>query len=218
MSSSFLTVTNIIIAITVFISYSAFNNMDLFMKLRHYPYAESRHKEYYRWLTSGFIHGDYAHLGINMFVLWQFGNTVERIYTQEFGAAGMLLYLAMYLTAIVFANLPTYRKHKDSSTYNAVGASGAVAAVMFTIIIFQPWGGVYLYGIIPIRIIIGGVLYLMYEQWASQNKNDNIGHDAHFTGAIYGMLFIVVLKPSLYNDFVDRLIYEMPGLKEIFIF
>jgi membrane associated rhomboid family serine protease len=218
MSSSFLTVTNIILVLTGLISYSAFNNVSLLEKLKHHPYSETRYKEYYRLLTSGFVHNDFLHLAINMFVLWQFGSVVERIYIREFGAMGMFLYLAMYLTAIVFANLPSLRKHKDDSYYAAVGASGAVAAVMFTIVLFAPWSGVRLYGIIPLRIIVGAILYLVYEQWAGQNKNDNIGHDAHFAGAIYGILFIVVLNPSIYNDFVDKLINQMPSLMEIFIF
>jgi membrane associated rhomboid family serine protease len=213
-----ITVTNILILITVVISYAAFNNMDIFLKYRHHPYTESRQKNYISWLTSGFLHGDYVHLAINMFVLWQFGNTVERIYVDEFGSTGSILFLVMYLSAIIFANLPSFRKHKDNSQYAAVGASGAVAAVMFTYILFNPWGGIYLYGIIPIRIVVGGLLYLIYEQWASQNAQDNIGHDAHFAGAIYGMLFIVLIRPSICNDFVDRLIYQMPSLQKIFIF
>lgn len=218
MSSSIISVTNIIILFTVLVSLAAFNNMDLFLKLRHHPYTESRQKQYYRWLTSGFVHADYWHLGINMFVLWQFGNTVEKLYLQEFGVKGMFLYLTMYLTAIIFADLPTFRKHKDNPAYAAIGASGAVSAVVFTFILFYPWAKFFIYGIIPLRAIVAGVLYLIYEQWASKNAKDNVGHDAHFTGAIYGILFIVVLNPSIYNDFVDRLIYEMPSLQEIFFF
>ena len=213
-----ITITNILILITVVVSYATLKNMDLFLKYRHHPYTESRQKSYITWLTSGFLHGDYVHLAVNMFVLWQFGNTVERIYVEEFGAMGSILYLIMYLSAIVFANLPSFRKHKDNPQYTAVGASGAVAAVIFTYILFFPWNGLYIYGIIPLRAVVGGLLYLLYEQWASQNAQDNVGHDAHFAGAIYGMLFIVLVRPSIYNDFVDRLIYQMPPFQEIFIF
>lgn len=206
-----MSVTLIIIGFTILISIQAFNNIDIFEKLKHHPYTESRNKEYYRWLTSGLIHADYVHLGLNMFVLWQFGGVVERIYQQEFGELlGRILYLLMYLSAIIFSDLPTFRKHKDNPYYAAVGASGAVSAVVFTFILYHPWATMSLYGIIPFRAIIGGVLYLVYEQWASTYSNDNIGHDAHFAGAIYGMLFTVILKPSVYNDFIEQVIYNSP--------
>ncbi len=205
-----MSVTIVIIIFTVLVSLAAFNNMELFEKLKHHPYTEFRQKQYYRWFTSGFIHADYMHLGINMFVLWQFGSTVEKIYLREFGSMGMFLYLAMYLTAIAFADLPTFRKHKDNPHYAAIGASGAVSAIVFTFILFFPWAELSLWAILPFRAIVGGIAYLIYEQWASKNSQDNIGHDAHFAGAIYGMLFIVLLRPSVYNDFVDQLMYNSP--------
>ena len=206
-----MSVTLIIIIFTCIISIQAFNRMDIFEKLKHHPYTELRQKEYYRWLTSGFLHADYVHLGINMFVLWQFGTVVEREYQVEFGSSvGMFLFLLMYLSAIVFADLPTFRKHQNDPMYAAVGASGAVSAVLFTYILYYPWAQLSLYGIIPFRAIVGGVAYLIYEQWASSNAKDNIGHDAHFAGAIYGMLFTVLLKPSVYNDFVDQIIHNSP--------
>ena len=206
-----MTATLVIIVITCFVSFQCFNNVTLFEKLKHFPYAESRMKEYYRWLTSGFLHADYFHLGINMFVLWQFGSTVERQYQAEFGEnAGRILFVVMYLTAIVFSDLPTFRKHKDNPYYAAIGASGAVSAVVFTFILYHPWASMSLYGIIPFRAIIGGVAYLIYEQWASTNAKDNIGHDAHFAGAVYGMMFTVLLKPSVYNDFIEQIIYNSP--------
>ena len=209
--SLYFMVTILIIIFTVLVSVAAFNNADLIQKLKHHPYTEYRDKEYYRWLTSGFVHNDPIHLGINMFVLWQFGTTVEKIYQREFGELfGMTMFFIMYLSAIVFADLPTFRKHKDNPYYAAVGASGAVSAVLFAYILFYPWSEMSLYGIIPFRAVVGGFLYLAYEQWASRNANDNIGHDAHFAGAIYGMMFTILLRPSIYNEFVDQLIYNSP--------
>ena len=206
-----MSVTLIIIIFTCIISIQAFNRMDIFEKLKHHPYTESRNKEYYRWLTSGFLHADYIHLGINMFVLWQFGGVVEKVYQAQFGSSmGMFLYLIMYLTSIVFSDLPTFRKHKDNPQYAAIGASGAVSAVVFTFILYYPWATMSLYGIIPFRAIVGGIAYLIYEQWASKNSQDNIGHDAHFAGAIYGIMFAVLLRPSVYNDFVDEIMYNSP--------
>jgi membrane associated rhomboid family serine protease len=201
----------ILIIFTALISFQAFNNQALFDRLKHHPYTENRHKEYHRWLTSGFVHGDFLHLGLNMFVLWQFGSVVEGIYQQEFGEwLGRILYLIMYLTAIVFSDLPTFRKYKDSPHYAAVGASGAVSAVTFVYILYAPWSMLYFYAAIPVPAILFAVLYLLYEQWASRNAKDNIGHDAHFAGAIYGMLFTILLKPSVYNDFIDAIIHRSP--------
>ncbi len=206
-----MSVTLIIIIFTCIISIQAFSRVDIFEKLKHHPYTELREKQYYRWLTSGFLHADYVHLGINMFVLWQFGSVVEREYQVEFGSSvGMFLFLLMYLSAIVFADLPTFRKHQNDPMYAAVGASGAVSAVLFAYILYYPWAQLSLYGIIPFRAIVGGVAYLIYEQWASTNAKDNIGHDAHFAGAIYGMMFTVLLKPSVYNDFIDQIMYNSP--------
>ncbi len=206
-----MSVTLIIIIFTAIVSIQAFSRADIFEKLKHHPYTEHRNKEYYRWLTSGLIHADYVHLFINMFVLWQFGGVVEKIYQSLFGdTLGMFLFVLMYFSAIVFSDLPTFRKHKDNPHYSAIGASGAVSAIVFTFILFYPWASMSLYGIIPFRAILGGVAYLIYEQWASKNSNDNIGHDAHFAGAIYGMMFTILLKPSIYNDFVEQIIYNSP--------
>jgi membrane associated rhomboid family serine protease len=206
-----MTATNLLLIFTCLVSWQAFQNPNLFDKLKHHPYVESREKEYYRWLTSGLIHADFLHLGINMFVFWQFGNVVEKIYQSEFGEnMGRILYVLMYLTAIVFSDLPTFRKHRDNPYYMAVGASGAVSAVVFTFILYYPWAEMSLYGIIPFRAIIGGVAYLVYEQWASQNAKDNIGHDAHFAGAIYGIVFTMILNPSTFSTFIDKIIYNSP--------
>ena len=206
-----MSVTLIIIIFTIIISVQGFSRIDILEKLKHSPYVEVRNKEYYRLLTSGLVHADYIHLGFNMFVLWQFGEAVEHIYEGIFGEGiGRLLYLVLYFTAIIFADLPSLRKHKDNPAYASVGASGAVSAVIFAFILFHPWAEMSLYGIIPFRAVIGGALYLVYEQWASTNSNDNIGHDAHFTGAIYGIMFTVLLQPSIYNDFIEQLIYNSP--------
>ena len=102
-----MSVTLIIIIFTCIISIQAFNRMDIFEKLKHHPYTELRQKEYYRWLTSGFLHADYVHLGINMFVLWQFGTVVEREYQVEFGSSvGMFLFLLFE-----FQHPPDFSRH-----------------------------------------------------------------------------------------------------------
>jgi membrane associated rhomboid family serine protease len=206
-----MSITLIIVIITALISFQAFNNQALFDKFKHAPYVESRHNEYYRWLTSGFLHKDIMHLAINMFVFWQFGGSVERTYQSQFGeSGGSILFVLMYLTAIVCGDLISFAKHRDDPHYTAVGASGGVSGVLFTYILYHPWAEMSLYGIIPFRAIVGGILYLAYEEWASRKADDNIGHDAHIFGAIAGMAVTVVLDHQVYKDFIYQLLHESP--------
>jgi membrane associated rhomboid family serine protease len=207
-----MSVTLLIIIFTCLVSWQGFNNPEIIEKLKHYPFSEHRYKEYYRWVSSGFVHANFFHLFLNMFVLWQFGGVVEHLYQGIFGEwGGRFFFLLMYISSIAVADIPTYRKYKDSAYYpGAVGASGAVSAVTFAFILFYPWSKLYFYMAIPIPAILFGILYLLYEQWASKNQNDNIGHDAHFAGAIYGILFTIVLQPSIFMEFIQQVLYNSP--------
>lgn len=206
-----MSITLIIVIVNVLFSLQGFNNPAFFDKFKHCPYVEHRHKEYYRWLTSGFLHVDYLHLAVNMYVFWMFGGTVEKIYQSHFGASGgSILFVLMYFTSIVAGDLVTYAKHKDNPYYTAVGASGGVSGILFAFILFHPWAEMSLYGIIPFRAIVGGVLYMVYEEWASRKAQDNVGHDAHMFGAIAGMIVTVVLEPQIYKDFIFQLLHESP--------
>lgn len=206
-----MSVTLIIIAITCLISIPAFKNRRLFDQLKHHPYTEKREKEYYRWLTSGFLHGSEMHLGINMFVLYQFGTTVEYRFQTMFGdTTGAVLFLVMYLLTIVLADTPTFFKHQDNPYYSAIGASGGVSGVLMSYVLLDPWAMLGLYFVIPMPAIIFAVLYLWYESWASKNAKDNIGHDAHFWGAIAGVVITLVFNPSIYMSFVRTLLHESP--------
>jgi len=201
-----MSVTLILVIFCGLLSYQAFNNPELFHKLKHWPYEEVRSKEYYRLLTSGFIHADWMHLFINMYVLWMFGEWVESIYKHHFGEVyGIIFYLLLFFLTIIFSSLPTLSKYKDVIQYSAVGASGAVSGILFVSILVSPWTPLYLFFILPVPGIILGVLYLYYSSWASKNRNDNIGHEAHFYGAIFGILFTVALKPSLFMIFITKL-------------
>lgn len=206
-----MSVTIIIIAITCLISIPAFKNRRLFDQLKHHPYTEKREKEYYRWLTSGFLHGSEMHLGINMFVLYQFGTTVENEFQGIFGSTtGAVLFLVMYLLTIVLADAPTYFKHQDNPRYAAIGASGGVSGILMSYVLFDPWAMLGLYFVIPMPAIVFAVLYLWYESWAAKNSKDNIGHDAHFWGAIAGIVITLIFKPSIYMGFVSKLLHGSP--------
>lgn len=200
-----ISITIIIVFITFLISYRAFNKPELINKYRHYPYRELK-GETYRLLTGGFYHGSWLHLLINLFVLWQFGEIVESYYKHWFGdLMGGFLFILMYLSCIMVANFFTFTKHRNNPHFSSIGASGAVSGVVFIYILIGPWQMLYLYALIPIPGILAGLLFLWYSNWASKRGGDLIDHDAHYYGALYGILFTLLLKPSLLLDFFRNL-------------
>jgi membrane associated rhomboid family serine protease len=193
-----MTVTIIIVIITVIVSIIAFNNRDVFRRLAFNAYDIRHFKNTYRFLSYALIHADWMHLLINMLVLYSFGRIVEEYYGMYFGLKGVLYYILLYVGGTALSTLPSYGKHKDDYTYTAVGASGAVSAVVFASIIFAPLSKIYLFPIpIGIPAILFGILYLFYSAYMGKKNIDNVGHDAHFWGAIFGFVFTIVLKPSL---------------------
>jgi membrane associated rhomboid family serine protease len=144
-----------------------------------------------------------------MFVLYFFGTHVESI-LQALANRDMLnnpklFYLFLYFAGIVFASSISLVKHKDNHWYNSVGASGAVSAVMFFCIFFEPWQKLYLYGMIGIPGIIFAVLYIIYSQYMSRRGGDNINHDAHFLGAVFGFVSPLFIDLNLIRYFIDQL-------------
>jgi membrane associated rhomboid family serine protease len=193
-----MSVSLIIVAITVIVSLLAFNNRELFRRLAFNAYDIKHFKNTYRFLSYALIHADWMHLLVNMWVLYSFGRIVEEYYGMYFGLKGILYYILLYVGGIALSTLPSYGKHKDDYSYTAVGASGAVSAVVFASIIFAPLSKIYLFPIpIGIPSILFGVLYLIYSAYMGKKNLDNIGHDAHFWGAVFGFVFTIVLKPAL---------------------
>lgn len=209
-----MTITGIIIGLTCLVSYLAFNDRSVFQRLMHHPYTEAQDKEYYRLLTSGFVHGSLMHLLLNMYVLYEFGTVVEHIFVRNLGAGGgRLAYVALYLITIIAANIPTHLKHRNSKAYAAIGASGGVSGILFSFVVFAPWSWLGIMFVVPCPAIIFAVLYLAYSSWASKYSNDNIGHDAHFYGALFGFLMTFAIDPSQISQFVQRLMdFQGPGL------
>ncbi len=202
-----ISITLIICVLTFLISYQAFNDRKLFENLKHFPYAESRRKEFYRMVTSGFVHGSWIHLLINLFVLYQFGGIVEQLYGQIFGKSmGGIMFTLMYITTLIVADIPSYLKHKNNPHYGAIGASGAVSGIVFIYVLFAPWELLYLYAVLPVPSIIAAIAYVVYSSWASKNRNDNIGHDAHLYGALFGIVFTVLVYPEALSIFMERLL------------
>jgi membrane associated rhomboid family serine protease len=188
----------IIIISTSVVSIYAFTNMALFDRLKFNAYVIKRENQWWRFFSYGILHAGWGHLLINMFVLFSFGRTVIEGYEILFGAKGYLYFILLYVGGIIFSILIDYGKHKEDPYYNAVGASGAVSAVVFANIILFPSGSLYLFPVpFPIPSIIFGILYLVYSAYMARRAKDNIGHNAHFWGSVYGIILTLALKPKL---------------------
>ncbi len=202
-----ISITIILVGLTGLISYQAFSNRQLFDSLKHYPYIEHREKQYYRLLSSGFVHGDMNHLLINMFVLWQFGTVVERLFMIEYGNMGRLFFLLFYLVLLVLSDLPTHINKKNDPRYAAIGASGATSGIVFIYVMNDPWQW-FIFP--PLPGILMGVGYLIYSSWANNNRQDGIGHSAHFWGALAGVALGLLLLPDLGASFLSKILSPIP--------
>jgi len=199
-------VTLIIIIVTVIVSILCLMNLRLFDMLKFNAYDVRHSNQIYRFFTYGFIHAGYLHLFINMVVLYSFGAIVENHFGVYFSGKASFYYLLLYLGGLILSIIHAFGKHKNDVFYNAVGASGAVSAVIFSSIVLYPSGEIFFF-FIPIGIPapLFGVLYLLYEAYMSKYGKDRIGHDAHLWGAVFGVVFTIILKPSLFLIFLRQL-------------
>lgn len=196
--------TLLIIAITSVVSFFAFTNSDLVDRYKFSPFKIKREGQHYRWITHGFIHADLTHLLFNMLTLYFFGGYGEQI----FGP----LFVLFYLTAIVVSSLPDFIQNKDNPYYSAIGASGAVSAVLFSLVLFAPWEIIRINFILPLYFVLYAVLYLAYSVYMSRRNMDNIGHMAHFTGAVYGIVATIIVRPESLSYFLSSILHP-PFLK-----
>ena len=195
-----------IILITGFVSFMAFNNGELMDRLKFNAWYIKRDREWYRFFSYGLVHADWAHLMVNMFVLWSFSSVVMQFFTLDFGNRGYLIFGLLYAGGILFSTLFDFAKHKDDIYYNAVGASGAVSAVVFSAIILYPAGKIaFIFIPIPIPSWIFGILYLIYSAYMGKRANDNIGHNAHFWGAVFGIIFTFLINGEYLPRFYRQL-------------
>jgi membrane associated rhomboid family serine protease len=197
-------ITYILIAINVLVSISAFSNKQLFDKLKYTPYLVRNNNEWHRLVSHAFLHANYTHLFVNMFVLYSFGTAVEFLFERHFDNWGVLLFLLLYVGGFLMAGFPALKKHGDNPYYHAVGASGAVASILFAFILMSPVSLLGLFLVIPIPAFVFGILYMWYET-KMQNKNDGIAHDAHITGAIFGFTLPLVFYPKFILNFFDSI-------------
>ncbi len=200
---------NIVITIgllTILVSFLSFRKPELMEKLDFSPFQIKRQGAHYRWFSHGLVHADWMHLIINMMVFFSFGVALLSHFGQIFGDLNSLLFAVMYVFSIPISSLWDYSQHKDHDWYHAVGASGAVSAVVFADIFFDPWHKIYFFAVLPIPGILFAILYLGYSYYMGKKANDNIGHNAHFFGALFGFSFPIIIKPELFYRFIEVLI------------
>lgn len=195
-----LSITVIIVIITSLVSIGAFNNQKIMEDLIFYPPAVTRRNQWYRFFSCGLIHADWGHLIFNMLSLYLFGRFVEAKFAMIFGEKGKILYLVLYVAALLVSLLPTYFKNRNNDHYRSLGASGAVSAVVFAGLLTAPYIEVGLYFIPPfIPGFIFAPLYLIISAILEKRGGGNINHSAHIWGAIFGLLFVLVVGKLVAN-------------------
>ena len=200
-------ITIIIIAVTSLVSILCFTGVLNIDSLLFNAYQVWHRKQWYRMLSYGLVHGGWGHLIFNMLTLYFFGPVVEQYFPAIFGpGAGAVLFALLYVSAIAVSTVGDLVKYKDDIGYNALGASGAVSAILFASILFEPKMGIYIYLIpIPVPGYIFAPLYLLYCWYMARRNIDNIGHSAHFWGAVYGLVFPLLFRPDIFSHFLSQL-------------
>ena len=194
--------TLILILITVAISLLALSNQKVLFRLIFWAPAIKERAQYDRFISYGFVHADGAHLLFNMITLFFFGSVMEKFFRQYCFDMGFVLF---YLGGLIFSILPSYLKHRNDHQWSSLGASGAVSAVLFSYILFQPWNKIYVF-FIPVPAIIFAVLYIGYTIWSNQRNNSNINHSAHLWGAAYGIIATIIIEPRVIPHFLNALL------------
>ena len=183
----------IIIVLNLIVSFKGFNDLS-FLRKYEFHIGSIRSGDQFRMISSGFLHADLGHLFFNMFTLFMFAPVV-------IGYLGDFSFLLVYVASLVFGSLLTLYFHKNDYNYRAIGASGAVTGVLYSAILLQPDMSLYLFFIpIPIPAFLFGIGYLLYSIYGMKAKNDNIGHTAHFGGAIGGFFITLLKQPQMLTE------------------
>jgi membrane associated rhomboid family serine protease len=208
-------VSLVIVIITVLTSIMAWRNDTIMRKWIFNPYMIHKRKQYWRFLSAAFLHADWMHLAFNMFVLYEFGKHVEAQFDVVWigeDIKHVLLFIGLYIPAAILSCFYTFEKQKNNIHYNALGASGAVSAVVFGFIAINPTAMLAIFGIIPIPAFLYGGLYLLISWILARRAKDNIGHDAHFFGALYGLMYIFIIQPDKLRNFFESISYFVTNI------
>lgn len=192
-------VASIIFVITLATTLWAFNDQDIYARFILNPYNVSRGHRVYTVITSGLIHKDWNHLFFNMLSYYFFAFQLESVLGHwQFGV--------LYILSLILSDLPSIQKHKEDIWYNSLGASGAISAVVFSAIMYDPFAqmGLLIIPGIHFPAFVFGALYLIYCHFASKHARDNVNHDAHLFGALSGIIITIALNPHIVHDFISK--------------
>lgn len=198
-------VASIVFVFTIVTSIYTFSNHQLYGKFMLHPHSLSRGQRIYTLVTSGLIHRDWGHLLFNMLTFYFFGFPLEALLA-SLSTWGHLQFALIYLLGLVLSDLGTVYKQKNNPSYYSLGASGAICAVLFSFILFDPKMMLGIFMVIPMPAWLFGILFLGYCMWASKNAKDSINHDAHFFGAIFGVIITIIFYPWVIQHFISQFI------------
>jgi membrane associated rhomboid family serine protease len=205
-------ITYTLLAIIVIFSLYCFSDKNAMGKYLFHPYSIAHYNEHYRFLTHAFIHGDYIHLLFNCITLLGFGVALEDYFAdyRVFGEKlGKVYFIILFTGGIYAASVTEYFRHKNNPHYSSLGASGAISSIMFASIIVSPLSSIYLFGIkLPgwvVGLLLLGVSSFLIRRKRTGSYNDNISHESHFWGAIFGVVFMLIVKPDRGKAFIDQI-------------
>ncbi len=196
-------VASFILALTLATSIYAFSNPSLFGRFMLHPQTVAKGRNLHTLITSGFIHKDWMHLGFNMLTFYFFGFQLEALLA-SLSAWGHLQFALIYALGLILSDLPTVRKHRNNISYHSLGASGAICAVLFSAILFNPKMMLGIFLVIPMPAWVFGILFLVYCAWAARQNPDGINHDAHFYGALVGVAATILFYPWVISHFASQ--------------
>lgn len=195
--------STLIVLITVGISIWAFQDRRILSNLILSPYAVVHQKQWYRLITHAFIHADWMHLLFNMIALWSFGKAVI-VYLEAISPVANLHFFVLYFVGIVIASIHDLVKQKDNLQFLSLGASGAVSAIIFTAIFFNPWSTILIF-FIPCPAILFGVAYILYSSYMGRREGERVNHNVHLYGALFGLIYPLLVNPKSLQIFLYNL-------------
>ena len=199
-------ITYVIVGIVVLISLQGFNSKEFIYKMSFSPYLVKHQNQFSRFFTQMFIHADMGHLFFNMFSFYSLGSYMEMALKYTYGdVLGGIHFTVLFLAGGLFATLWPYVRNQDNENYHSLGASGAVSAVIFAFVMWSP-GEELLIFFFPMKAYIFGPLYLIFEYFAFRRGKGNVAHDAHIGGAIFGIIYILIINIDKGKDFVNQII------------
>ena len=201
-----ISITYLLIGVQVILSIMALRDPTLKFRMIFSPSIIRHRQEYFRFLTSGFIHADYLHLFFNMWALFLFGQPVEEFLVSYYGFKGTYFFLLLFISGVVMANLPDYWLKRYQPSYLSLGASGGVSSVVFASILLSPLTKLIIFPIpVPMPAWVFAILYTAYSVYMERRQMDHVNHLAHVIGGIWGVVFMTLLEPALLPAFLQQI-------------